>query len=184
MMGDPKKKHKRFTTPKLPFDQGRLEEELKLLGAYGLRNKRELWRLRTQLSRLRRMARETQSMDPVERADREQQMIRKLYGMGLIGEKSTLDDILSLRIEDLLERRLQTVIFRREMAKSFFQARQLVTHGHVSIGGRKVRSPSYWVTVEDEGGIEFTGSSPLANVGHPIRREMAVRESPGGERAE
>lgn len=183
-MGDPKKKHKRFTTPKLPFDQGALEEELKLLGAYGLRNKRELWRLRTQLSRLRRMARETQSMDPVERAERERQMITKLYGMGLIGEKSTLDDVLTLRIEDLLERRLQTVVFRREMAKSFFQSRQLVTHGHVSIAGRKVRSPSYWVTVEDEGNIEYTGSSPLSNTGHPLRREVAVRESPGGERAE
>ena len=183
-MGDPKKKHKRFTTPKLPFDQAGLEEELKLLGAYGLRNKKELWRLRTQLSRFRRMARETQSMDPVERAEGERQMLRKLYGMGLVGEKSTVDDILSLRIEDLLERRLQTVVFRREMAKSFFQARQFVTHGHVSIGGRKVKSPSYWVTAEDEGLIEFTESSSLSNAGHPLRRELAVRDSMGGERAE
>jgi ribosomal protein S4 len=67
-MGDPKKKHKRYTTPKRPYDFANLEAELKLVGAYSLRNKRELWSHRTKLSTLRRRARKLLSMDPVARA--------------------------------------------------------------------------------------------------------------------
>jgi small subunit ribosomal protein S4 len=183
-MGDPKKKHKRFTTPKRPFDQSALAEELRLLGAYGLRNKRELWRHRTELSRLRRLARSRQSLDPVERAEAERQMIRKLSGLGVVAEKATLEDVLSLRIEELMERRLQTVVYRRGMAKSLFQARQLVTHGHVSIGDKKVRAPSYWVTLDDEAKLSFSGSSPVSDTAHPLRRELAVAETPRGGAAQ
>ena len=95
-MGDPKKKHRQYTTPKHPYDQGALVEELRLIGAYGLRNKREIWRHRTELSRFRRMAREKQSLDPVERAESERAMIRKLHSLGLVGERSTLEDVLTL----------------------------------------------------------------------------------------
>jgi len=179
-MGDPKKKHKRYTTPKRPYDQDNLVEELRLIGAYGLRNKRELWRHRTELSRIRRMARERLSMDPLERAEGERKMISKFHGLGLLGEKATLEDILSLRIESIMERRLQTVIYRRGMAKSLFQARQLITHGHIAIGGRKVRAPSHLVTLEDEARLEYTGSSPLAVKDHPLRRALTVSETVGG----
>jgi small subunit ribosomal protein S4 len=181
-MGDPKKKHKRYTTPKRPYDQDVLTEELRLLGAYGLRNKRELWRNRTHLSRIRRMARQKLSMDPIERAKGEREMVRKLHSLGLVDEKATLEDILGLSIEDLLERRLQTVVYRRGMAKSLFQARQLITHGHISIGGRKARAPSYLVTLEDGAQLEYAGSSPLANKGHPLRQEFTVSEIMGGDR--
>ena len=180
-MGDPKKKHKRYTTPKRPYDLDALEEELRLIGAFGLRNKRELWSHRTELSRTRRMAREKLSMDPVERAEGERVMTRKLHSLGLVGERATLEDILTLRIEGLMERRLQTVVYRRGMAKSLFQARQLITHGHISIGGRKVRAPSYLVTLEDEAKLEYAGSSPLAAAEHPVRRELTVSEMVGGK---
>jgi len=181
-MGDPKKKHKRYTTPKRPYDQDTLTEELKLLGAYGLRNKRELWRHRTELSRIRRMAREKLSMDVVERAKGEREMIRKLHRQGFVGEGGALEDILTLRIDGLMERRLQTVVFRRGMAKSLFQARQFITHGHISIRGRKVRAPSYLVTLEDEAELGYAGSSPMAEKDHPLRRELTVSEMVGGEK--
>ncbi|KON30005.1 hypothetical protein AC482_05020 [miscellaneous Crenarchaeota group-15 archaeon DG-45] len=180
-MGDPKKKHKRYTTPKRPYDQEALEEELRLIGAYGLRNKRELWSHRTEISRMRRMAREKLSMDPVERAEGERAMTVKLRGLGLIGERAGLEDILTLRIEDLMERRLQTVVYRRGMAKSLFQARQLIAHGHISMGGRKVRAPSHLVTLEDEAGLGYAASSPMAAAGHPMRRELSVSEMVGGK---
>jgi len=173
-MGDPKKKHKRYTAPKLPFDQGGLVEELRLLGAYGLRNKKELWRLRAQLSRFRRSAREIESMSSMEKGDKEKALLSKLRNLGIIGEHGTLDDILGLRIEDFLERRLQTVVYRKKMAKSFFQARQLITHGHVSISGRKTISPSYWVTIEDEKKISYSDTSPLSAEDHPLRKELSV----------
>lgn len=173
-MGDPKKKHKKYTSPKLPFDQGALLEELRLLGAYGLRNKKELWRLRTQLSRFRRSAREIESMSSMEKGDKEKALLSRLRNLGLLGESATLDDVLSLRIEDLLERRLQTIVYRRKMAKSFFQARQLITHGHISISGRKAVSPSCWVTMEDEKNINYNSSSPLSSEDHPLRKELSV----------
>ena len=180
-MGDPKKKHKRYSKPKRPYDQAALLEELKLIGAYGLRNKRELWRQRTELSRIRRMAREMLSMEPVERAESERVMTTKFRRLGLVGQGATLEDVLTLRIEDLLERRFQTIVYRRGMAKSLFQARQLITHGHISIGDRKVRAPSYMVTIEDEEKLVYAGSSPLAIPEHPLRRELTVADMIGGE---
>jgi len=183
-MGDPKKKHKRYTTPKRPYDFANLEEELKLIGAYSLRNKRELWSHRTKLSTLRRRARHMLSMDPIARADTEKEMIMKLSGLGLVGERANLDDILELSIQDLMERRLQTFIFRKGMAKSLFQARQLITHGHIAISGRKVKAPSYMVTVEDEATLNYAEFSPLAAKTHSLRQELLPAESAGGEPVE
>ena len=183
-MGDPKKKHKRYTTPKRPYDVANLEEELKLIGAYSLRNKRELWSHRTELSTLRRRARQLLSMDPVARADTEKEMIRRLSGLGLVSERANLDDILELSIQDLMERRLQTFIFRKGMAKSLYQARQLITHGHIAISGRKVKAPSYMVTVEDEANLDYAESSPLAAKTHSLRQELLLSETAGGEPVE
>ena len=116
-MGDPKKQHKTYTTPRVPYDTEMFMEELKLLGAYGLRNKHELWRIRTHLSDLRRRARNLLAQTATEREKQEKEMISKLHKMGLVQENGTLDDILTLSIEDLMERRLQTYIFRKGMAK-------------------------------------------------------------------
>ena len=183
-MGDPKKKHKRYTTPKRPYDVANLEEELKLIGAYSLRNKRELWSHRTELSTLRRRARQLLSMDPVARADTEKEMIRRLSGLGLVRERANLDDILELSIQDLMERRLQTFIFRKGMAKSLYQARQLITHGHIAISGRKVKAPSYMVTMEDEANLDYAESSPLASKTHSLRQELLLAQTAGGESVE
>jgi small subunit ribosomal protein S4 len=81
-MGDPKKKHKLYTTPRRPYDFANLEEELKLVGAYGLRNKRELWRHRTELSTLRRRAREMLTLEPIEREQAQRELVNKLHRRG------------------------------------------------------------------------------------------------------
>jgi len=184
MMGDPKKKHKLYNTPKAPYDVATLEEELRLIGVYGLRNKRELWRKRTELSTLRRRARGMLSMDPVERADDQRALIRKLYNLGLVSENAGLEDVLTLNIQEILERRLQTVVFRRKLAKTPYQARQFITHGHIALGGRKVKAPSYHVSLMDEESLDYAESSPLHAREHPLRQEMTQEELKGGEPVE
>jgi small subunit ribosomal protein S4 len=73
-----------------------------------------------------------------------------LNRLGLVKEDATLDDILNLKVEDLLERRLQTIIMKKSGTKSPYQARQIVSHGHVSIGNRKVNIPGYLVRTDEE----------------------------------
>jgi small subunit ribosomal protein S4 len=178
-MGDPKKKHKTFTSPKRPYETDALMEELRTIGSYGLRNKRELWKVRTELSTLRGRARDLLSLDAVERERRERELISRLAKRGLVMENSRLEDVLTLTVEDLLERRLQTYIYRVGMVQSLFQARQLITHGHIEINGRKVKAPSYQVRIEDEGTINYSASSPYRNPEHALRKALEVEEVMG-----
>ena len=175
-MGDPKKKQKTYKTPKRPYDSDALMAELRTIGAYGLRNKRELWKAETELSHMRGQARDLLSLDAEERVIKEQQIINKLAQRGLVMENGRLEDVLTLSVEDLLERRLQTYIFRRGMASSLFQARQLITHGHISINNRKVTAPSYQVRITDEETLDYAKSSPYNNPAHQLRRELEVEE--------
>ena len=176
-MGDPKKKHKTYNTPKRPYDATALQEELRIIGVYGLRNKRELWKAHTELSHMRGRARDLLSLGAAERERREREIINKLYKRGLVMENSRLEDVLTLSVEDLLERRLQTYIFRRGLASSLFQARQLITHGHISVSGRKVTSPSYQVKIEDEEILDYALSSPYHDSEHPLRRALEVEKA-------
>jgi small subunit ribosomal protein S4 len=183
-MGDPKKKHKTFKTPKRPYDTDALMQDLRTVGVYGLRNKRELWKAHTELSHYRGRSRGLLSLEIEERIKREREMIIKLAKLGLVMENSTLEDVLTLSVEDLLERRLQTYIFRRGMASSMYQARQLITHGHIEINGRKVKAPSYKVKITDEESIDYSVSSPYRNPNHPLRKEIETEEQLMEERTQ
>jgi len=178
-MGDPKKPKKKYETPRFPWRSDVLESELRLLGEYGLRNKRELWRHRTMLSKFRGIARSLFGMPTSRRKILEKQLLEKLKRLGILSEDGVLDDVLDLTVESILERRLQTLVFRRGLAKSIHQARQLIVHGHIAIDGKKVFSPSYIVPRNEEEKIEYAPASPLANPEHPIRESIEV-EATGG----
>ena len=173
-MGDPKKQRKKYQTPRFPWRTDALQEELKLLGQYGLRNKRELWRHETMLSKFRGIARSLIGKTPEERIKMEKMLVTRLKKLGIIHETAVLDDILDSTIEDILERRLQTIIFRKNLAKSIYQARQLITHGHITIGEQRVTVPSYLVRTEEENQITYTHQSPMANPSHPLRQTIAA----------
>jgi len=173
-MGDPRKQRKKYATPRFPWRTDVLQEELKLLGQYGLRNKHELWRHETMLSTFRSIARSLIGKTLEERRRMEPEILARLKKLGVLNETAVLDDVLDLTIEDILERRLQTIVFRKGLAKTTHQARQLITHGHITIGKQAVTVPSYLVTKEEENQIAYTSQSPLANPSHPLRQTVAV----------
>lgn len=173
-MGDPKRQKKKYETPRFPWRTDILQEELKLLGQYGLRNKRELWRHKTMLSEFRGTARALIGKSQEERRKMEEELLNRLKKLGVIREAAVLDEVLDLTIEDILERRLQTIVFRKGLAKSIHQARQLITHGHIAIGKQRVTVPSYLVTREEEEHIVYTPESPFTNPNHPLHQVATV----------
>jgi small subunit ribosomal protein S4 len=173
-MGDPKKQRKKYETPRFPWRTDTLQEELKLLGQYGLRNKHELWRHETMLSKFRGIARSLIGKTPEERRKMEEELLARLKKQGVLHETAVLDDVLDLTIEDILERRLQTIVFRKGLAKTIYQARQLISHGHIAIGKQRVTVPSCLVTKEGENQIMYASQSRLANPSHPLRQTIAV----------
>ena len=173
-MGDPKKQRKKYETPRFPWRTDILQEELKLLGQYGLRNKHELWRHETTLSNFRGNARSLIGRPPEERKKMENELLVRLKKLGVLPETAVLDDVLDLTIEDALERRLQTIVFRKGLSKTIHQARQLITHGHIAIGNKRVTIPGYTVTTEEEKQIVYAPRSPLSNQAHPLRQLVSV----------
>ena len=173
-MGDPKKQRKKFDTPRFRWRKDVLQEELKLLGQYGLRNKHELWHLKTTLSKTRGIARSLISKTGEERTKMENEQIVKLKKLGILQDTAVLDNVLDLNIEDLLERRLQTIVFRKGLARTVYQSRQLITHGHITINGRRVTIPGYLVPKVDEPNVVYSPESAIANQAHALRAGLSV----------
>jgi small subunit ribosomal protein S4 len=183
-LGDPKKQRKKFDTPRFPWQIDALDAELKVLGQYGLRNKREIWRHKTLLSKYRGIGRSLLGMSVEERSKQEKQLLNRLHRLGILPEEAELDDVLDLALEDVLERRLQTIVFQRGLAQSIQQSRQLIAHGHISIDGRKVSSPSYLVLKDEEEKIAYSPKSPLTDPDHPITKAASIPAEPTSQSTE
>jgi small subunit ribosomal protein S4 len=173
-MGDPKKQRKKFDTPRFRWRKDVLQEELKLLGQFGLRNNHELWRHKTTLSKNRSIARSLISKTAEERSKMENELLAQLKKKGILQETAVLDNVLDLTIEDILERRLQTIVFRKGLARTVYQSRQLITHGHVTIDGRRVTIPGFIVPKEAETKIIYSPESAIANHEHALRAGLTV----------
>jgi small subunit ribosomal protein S4 len=173
-MGDPKKQRKKYATPRFPWRADIMQGELKLIGDYGLRNKHELWRHETLLSKFRGIARTLIGETPEERKKMEDELLTRLKKLGVLDETAVLDDVLDLTIEDILERRFQTIVLRKGLAKTMQQSRQLIGHGHMTIGNRRVTTPGYIVPRPEEAQISYTPKSSLANPAHPLRQTIAA----------
>ena len=149
-MGDPRKAKKSYTRPRSIWTSDQISSELYVVGSYGLRNKKELWKAQTEIARIRNQARSLLAISTDVRHEQEAKLLNYLSRLGIVEDSSTLDDILNLKIEDILERRLQTLVMKRSNLKSPYQARQIVVHGHVSIGDRKINLPGYLVKKDEE----------------------------------
>ncbi len=175
-MGDQKFQRKSYSTPRHPWEKDRIDYEREIVIKYGLKNKRELWKAEAILSSFRAQARTLQAKirynDPVAQKQFSL-LLKKLDRLDLLGENASLDDILSLSIENILDRRLQTIVYQKNMATTMKQARQLITHGHIKVGDRIVTIPSLSVEKDYEDMIYYNENSPLSDENHPMRQIIA-----------
>lgn len=184
-MGDPRFPRRRYDTPSHPWHAERIASEKTLVRKYGLKNKREVWKGQTRLREFRGTARELLSKQhtPSSQVRKEsEQLIRRMNRMGLLGEGATLDDILGLDVENILTRRLQTVVYLKGLASTPKQARQFIVHGHVSIGDHRVTVPAYIVTRDEEEQIELNPASAVADPTHPVRARPEATVTPVEQR--
>lgn len=175
-MGDPKYPRRVWRKPKRPLNYELKMEELKTLGTFGLRTKRELWKAHTELSRVRHQARSLLALRQEIREEKEPILMKSLVRIGLVSNDATLDDVLNLNVNDLLSRRLQTIVTKKLGFKTPYQARQAVVHGHIMIGERKVNIPSYTVTVGEEDSIHFSPESKIPEILEKIKSEPQIVE--------
>lgn len=160
-MGDPKRQRKQYSTPLRPWESDRIEREARLINDYGLKSKKEVWKTETTLRGFRGEARDLMA-ESGEQAEKEsRQLINKLQKLGLVEEGSDVVEVLRLEIEDILGRRLQSVVYDKGMAESPSQARQMVVHGHIIVGDKCVSEPGYFVSMEEEEEINFSPNSPF-----------------------
>lgn len=154
-MGDPKKRRKTFEKPRKVWNSERLAKDRKLKAAYGLKNMRELWTAETFLRNKRQNAKKMLALSIEQRSKLEKQLIESLARIGLVKTNAALDDILGLKVEALLERRLQTLVLRKSLANTPKQARQFITHGKISVKARKTTAPGFLVPKELEQSIAY-----------------------------
>ncbi|XP_075254498.1 small ribosomal subunit protein uS4-like [Convolutriloba macropyga] len=176
------------SAPRRPFEKERLDQELKLVGEFGLRNKREVWRVKFTLAKVRNLARELLTLpqkDP-KRIFQGNALLRRLVRTGVLSEdKMKLDYVLSLKVDDFLERRLQTQVMKLGLARSIHHARVLIRQRHIRVKKQIVNVPSYMVRVESQKHIDFSINSSLGG-GKPgrVKRANAKKAAGGGAEEE
>ena len=176
-MGSPKKLRKKYTPPRHPWQGARIIAEKVLVREYGLKNKKEIYKALTFLRNFAKQAKNLVTIGSNQQEKEKEQLFTKLKKLNLINVPS-LDHVLGLTLKDILNRRLQTLVYKKGLAKTITQSRQFVSHGHIEVKGQKVVSPGYLVNVEEENEIKFVKNSNLSNAEHPERviKEVQVKQ--------
>ncbi len=175
-MGAPKKQRKKYSTVKHPWQKARIEEELILLKEYGLKNKTEIYKMKSILKGFADQAKNLIT-SKTKQAEKERiDLLNKLSNLGIITKTGNVDDVLDLSINNIMDRRLQTLVYKKAMARSINQARQFIVHEHVVLGNKIITVPSYLVPIEEENSISFIANSKLANSEHP-ERTVIIKKS-------
>ncbi|MEM0106995.1 MAG: 30S ribosomal protein S4 [Candidatus Micrarchaeaceae archaeon] len=154
-MGAPKSNRKKYEKPKKIWDLQRIKRDSAFIKEYGLKNRRELWKVQSKLSRLRGNVRLLLSGSEANRGE-EGNIISYLLRKGVLsGESPSLESVLDLNETSFLNRRLQTVVFKRGLARTIKQARQLIVHGFIAIDGKRVTRPSYMLDKDEDSKVAY-----------------------------
>lgn len=175
-----------FRKPKRPFEKERLSNEMEIIGRFGLKNKREVWRVMYALAKIRAAARHLLTLDEKDetRIFQGEAMLRRMRRMGLLGEnEQKLDYVLGLTTHKFMERRLQTKVFKGEIAKSYHHARVLIRQRHIRVGAQICDVPSFMVRVDSEKHVDMAQTSSYSNgrAGRVKRRNLKNKGTKGGD---
>ena len=177
-MGDPKFARSKTQTPTHPWKQARIDEEHALKEKYGLKKvggMKEIWREKSSLRRHR-----NQAMKLIGRVDTSEghfarektDLVNSLCRQGLLVDGASIDDVLQINVEHMLSRRLQSVVYYRGLAPSMRAARNMIVHGHISIGAQKMTVPGYHIRKLEEEDLNYASNSVYNDPNHPFRVEM------------
>mmetsp|Transcript_5947 Transcript_5947/g.13589 ORF Transcript_5947/g.13589 Transcript_5947/m.13589 type:complete len:195 (-) Transcript_5947:90-674(-) len=174
---------KTFRKPKRPFEKERLDGEMKIIGEYGLKNKREVWRVQYALAKIRAAARTLLTLDEKDeqRIFQGDALLRRMVRLGLLLESERkLDYVLGLTAAKIMERRLQTQVFKLGLAKSVHHARTLIRQRHIRVGKQICDIPSFLVRLDSQKHIDFALTSPFGG-GRPGRVRRKRLAGGGGK---
>ncbi len=170
-MGLPIKHRKKYVSHKKKWDKQTIVDEAVLVSDYSIKNKNEIRKIELLLSKYKKIAKEMNSNADIKKSEEAKNFIEKLKQNGFLTlEAESLDEVLDIKVRDILERRLANIVYKMKLAKSPSQARQFVTHKHIRVGGKIITSPTYLVSLKLEPTIEFSAVSSLADENHPERR--------------
>src|SRR3989338_2496626 len=185
-MGAPKKQKKKYSKPAHPWQKERILAEKELSKKYGLRRKYEIWKMN---SILKNFSSQVKKLIPQKTAHAElerSQLLKKLTSLGLLDKNAKIADALSITLKDIMERRLQSLVYKKKLARNVRQARQFITHRHIMVGDNRMTAPSYIVPVEEENLIQFVPASSLSDPNHAERfvEEKKALEKKGTKKSE
>lgn len=158
------RQRKTYETPSHPWQAYRLEEEEKLMKEYGLKNKKELWKAVAILRKIRYYVRKLNAKKAAgfDISEEEKKFKNRLVKYGLLSPQSDIMEALNISVREILERRLQTIVYRKGLAKTIKEARQLIVHRHIMVGEKVISSPSYLVTIEEEKDVKYNSYSKIS----------------------
>lgn len=125
------------------------------------------------LAKLRKAARELLTLDENDprRLFEGSALMKRMYKYGLLNEnENKLDYILGLTIHRFMDRRLQTLVYRKGLANSVHQARVLIRQRHIRLGKNLTNVPSVMIRMDQEKNIDYTANSSLGG-GRPGRNK-------------
>ncbi len=175
-MGDPSKPRKQWAKPLQVWQSERIGDEKALTKEFGLKNKKEIWRAEFMLRNFQKQAKSLIALSGPQVDTEKKQLMHKLADLGILEEDADLNSVLTLTVRDILQRRLQTIVFKKGLAKTPRQARQFISHELITVSSKTVAVPGILIKKSQEAEVEIDASSKLADPMHPERVQEKPKE--------